>query len=168
MHVCSFSQFLLLRNVTRHSPNASIVYYIQIFSRRKTGIAVPFTNYACLQYRYLIPTPADRTSVSASLLKHQLVTYQKNKPSTSMTHAACESKLISYEAIPTSMPGNWVAIWRPVVYYVRAAHAFSARIKCWQCTSIFSITGTLVGAETTIPSTQETETSGKPVPPAVG
>ena len=28
-------------------------------------------------------------------------------------------------------PGNWVAIWREVVYYALAVHAFSAGMKCW-------------------------------------
>ena len=32
-------------------------------------------------------------------------------------------------------PGNWVAIGHAVVYYARAAHAFSAGIKCRQCIS---------------------------------
>ena len=30
-------------------------------------------------------------------------------------------------------PGNWVAKGREVVYYARAAHAFSAGIKCGHC-----------------------------------
>ena len=30
-------------------------------------------------------------------------------------------------------PGKWVAIGRAVVYYARAAHAFSAGIKCRHC-----------------------------------
>ena len=32
--------------------------------------------------------------------------------------------------------GNWAAIRRAVVYYVQAAHAFSAGIKCRDSTSI--------------------------------
>ena len=30
-------------------------------------------------------------------------------------------------------PGNLVAIRCAVMYYARAAHAFSAGIKCWHC-----------------------------------
>ena len=48
-----------------------------------------------------------------------------------MTHEACESKLRS--VVRSSMhpyPGNWVAIWRAVVYYACAARSFSAGIKC--------------------------------------
>ena len=59
----------------------------------------------------------------------------ENKPSTSMTHVACESKLRS---VVRSFihPGlrNWVTIGRAIVYYYRAAHALSARIKCRHCT----------------------------------
>ena len=58
----------------------------------------------------------------------------KNKPSTSMTHVACESKLRS---VVRSFihPGlrSWVTIGRAVVYHARAAHAFSAGIKCRHC-----------------------------------
>ena len=74
-----------------------------------------------LQYRHLIPAPVDRTSAVA-------------KPSTSMTHVAWESKLCSL--VRPSMhpcPGNWIAIGRAVVYYARAAHSFSAGIKCRHC-----------------------------------
>ena len=56
------------------------------------------------------------------------------KPCTSMPKVACESKLpslVRYSIHPC--PGNWVAIERPVVYYVRATQAFSAEIKCLQC-----------------------------------
>ena len=59
----------------------------------------------------------------------------KNKPSTSMDHLACESKLRS--VVRSSMhpcPGIWVEIGRAVVYYARAARAFSAGIKCRHCT----------------------------------
>ena len=58
-------------------------------------------------------------------------TCQENKPSTSMTLVACESKLLS--VVRSSMypcPGNWVAIGRAILYYARAAHAFSVGIKC--------------------------------------
>ena len=57
-----------------------------------------------------------------------------NKPSTLMTHVAWETKL--YSVARSSMHsclGNCVAIGRAVVYYARAAHAFSAGIKCRHC-----------------------------------
>ena len=58
----------------------------------------------------------------------------KNKPSTSMTHVACESKLRSIErSFIHPWPRNWVTIGRAVVYYARAPHAFSAGIKCRHC-----------------------------------
>ena len=52
-----------------------------------------------------------------------------------MTHVAYESKLRS--VIRSSIhqcQGNWLAIGHTVVYYARAAHTFSARIKCRHCT----------------------------------
>ena len=51
-----------------------------------------------------------------------------------MTHVACESKLYSFVR-PYMHPclGNCVAIGRAVVHYDRAAHAFSAGIKCRHC-----------------------------------
>ena len=65
----------------------------------------------------------------------------KNKPSSSTTHVACNSKVHSVvrSSIHTG-PGNWVEIGRAVVYSVRAAHAFSAVIKCRHCTLLFSST----------------------------
>ena len=53
-----------------------------------------------------------------------------------MTHVACESKL--HLVIRSSIhpcQGNWVAIGHTVVYHARAAHAFSAGIKCRNCRS---------------------------------
>ena len=55
----------------------------------------------------------------------------KNKPSTSMTQRACESKLPAI--IRSSMhpcPGNKATIGCMVVYDARAANALSAGIKC--------------------------------------
>ena len=51
-----------------------------------------------------------------------------------MTHVACESKLRSF--VRSSMHpglGNYVAIRYGVVYFARAAHTFSAGIKCRHC-----------------------------------
>ena len=87
-----------------------------------------------IQYRHLIPAPVDRTSSSAWLYKHSLVTCWKNKPRTAMNLVACESKL--HSVVRSSVhpcPGNWVAIRRTVLYFARAAHAFSTQIKCWHC-----------------------------------
>ena len=50
-----------------------------------------------------------------------------------MAHTAYESKLRS--VVRTSMrpcPGNWVVIWS-IMYHARAAHAFSAELKCRHC-----------------------------------
>ena len=51
-----------------------------------------------------------------------------------MTKEACKSKLRSdLRSFMHPCPGNWVAIGRAVVYCARAAHAFSAEIKCRYC-----------------------------------
>ena len=58
----------------------------------------------------------------------------KNKLGSQMTHVACKSKPCS--VMKSSMhpcPGNWAAIRHAVVYYAKAAHAFSAAIKCRHC-----------------------------------
>ena len=58
----------------------------------------------------------------------------KNKPSLSMTHAACGSKVKS-DAIHVSIypyPENRLVIRRAVVYYAWAAHLLS-EIKCRHC-----------------------------------
>ena len=83
--------------------------------------------------RYLMPVPVHRMFASAWLYKHPFITCQK-RPSTSLTHEACESKERS--AVRSSMQpcsGHWMAIGRAVVNYARAAHAFKAGIKCWHC-----------------------------------
>ena len=46
-----------------------------------------------IQYRHELPAPVDRTSACAWLYKHPWITCLKNKPNTSMTHVACESKI---------------------------------------------------------------------------
>ena len=51
-----------------------------------------------------------------------------------MTHEVCESTLRS--VMRSSMhpcPGNRLTIGRAVVYYAKAAHTFSAEIKCQHC-----------------------------------
>ena len=93
------------------------------------------------QYRHLIPAPVDRTSASAWLYKHLWISCQTNNPSTSMTSVDCEPKLRSVvRTFKHPCPGNWVGIGRAVVYYVWAAHAFSAWVKCWQCRLILQLT----------------------------
>ena len=87
-----------------------------------------------LQYRHLIPAPVVRTSASTWFYKRPWITCRKNKPSTSMTHVACESKLHSFVRLPMHpWPGNWVAIGHVVVNSARTAHANSAEIKCRHC-----------------------------------
>ena len=71
--------------------------------------------YHCL----VVQTPLDKLS--------------KNKPSTSTTHVACKSKLLSFVRSYMYMHpclGNWVAIGRVVVYIT--VLIFSAGIKCRQ------------------------------------
>ena len=64
----------------------------------------------------------------------------KNKPSTSMTHAACESTLLSNVRSPICpCQRNWVATDRAVLYYARADHTFSAGIKCRHCVTVADI-----------------------------
>ena len=58
-----------------------------------------------------------------------------------MTNEACESKLSFSCKVRDmwfhSIPGNWVASGRAVVYFVRAAHAFSAGVKCRNCRYVY-------------------------------
>ena len=58
----------------------------------------------------------------------------ENKPDTTMTHVAFESKLRS--VVRSSMytcPGNWLTIEHGVVYYAWAVHAFCVKIECRHC-----------------------------------
>ena len=65
-------------------------------------------------------------------------TGQHNKQSKSMTHVAWESKLHSVvKLFLHPCPGNRLTIGRAVVFYGRAAQAFSAGIKCRHCASTF-------------------------------
>ena len=87
-----------------------------------------------IQYRPLIPAPVDRTSASTRLYTNPWITLQEHKPSTSITHVACESKL--HSAVSSFMHpclGNWVVIGHAVVYFSQAPPAFSAGIKCRHC-----------------------------------
>ena len=69
----------------------------------------------------------------------------KNKPSTPMTHVACDSKLRSVvRSYMHQGPVKRVAIGHAVVYNARAAHTFSAGIKCRHYVHIYSIHSTLV------------------------
>ena len=77
-----------------------------------------WTTFTQILYRHVFPAPVDRTSVSAWLYKNPWVT-STNKPNTSMTRVACESKF-SCEIIH--------AVGCAVVYYAWAANAFSAEM----------------------------------------
>ena len=73
---------------------------ISIHLQRKGVVGV-------LRYRHLMSAPVDRTSTSACLYKQPWITYQKNKPSTSMTHVTCESKprsVVRSGTVVASMP----------------------------------------------------------------
>ena len=50
-----------------------------------------------------------------------------------MTHVAFKSKYVSCELIHAFIPKKLGTIGRAVVYYARAAHVFSAGIKCRHC-----------------------------------
>ena len=87
-----------------------------------------------VQYRHLIPAPADRTSASAWLYKHPRKTYKYDNLNISMTHVDCKSEVRSViRSFLHQYPKKWVAIGHVVVYYARSAHRFSARIKCRHC-----------------------------------
>ena len=71
-----------------------------------------------MQYRNLIPAPVNRASAGGWLYKHQWISCQKNKPSTSMTHATYKSKLRSVMgSFMHPWLEKWVAIGFVVVYY---------------------------------------------------
>ena len=83
-------------------------------------IEIPIAARADVRQCMVVHTPMDNMS--------------KNKPSTYMTHVACESKMRS--VVRLSMhphSANWVVIKRAVVYYPRDAYTFSGGIKCWHC-----------------------------------
>ena len=76
-----------------------------------------------------------RPDICQCLVVQTPIDIMSNKKSnTLITHIACESKLRSVvRSYMHPCPGNWVAIGCAVVYSARAAHAFSAGIKCWHC-----------------------------------
>ena len=54
------------------------------------GMITGYSAWMLLQHKLLIPAPVDRTYAGAWLCKHPWITCHKNKPSTYMTHVACE------------------------------------------------------------------------------
>ena len=99
-----------------------------------------------IQDSHLIRAQVDRTSASAWL--YRLVVQHivpsdnmsKNKPNTSMTHVAYDLKLRS--VVRSSMhpcQHNWFAVGRAVVFYVQAAHAFSAGITRWHVSTYIAL-----------------------------
>ena len=85
-----------------------------------------------LVFRQLIRASFDRTSASAWLCK--CITCQQNKPSTSMTQVARESKLLSVAGSGTcGCIHAQETGWQSVNYKGLVAHAFSAGIKCRHC-----------------------------------
>ena len=98
-------------------------YQVQTTSSKAT-LEHEWVHTVCFREQNLIPAPVDRTSASEWLYKHPWISCQKNKPSTSMSHLACELKLCSI--VRSSMhpcPRNWMAIRHVVVYFARTAHA---------------------------------------------
>ena len=88
---------------------------------------------SCLQYRHLIHAPVNRTSASAWLYKIPWITCQKDMPSTSMTHVACESKLSSV------VRSTEASILRRMGCNRACGRIFSAGIKCRYCRSARNI-----------------------------
>ena len=78
-----------------------------------------------------------RPVVSQCLVVQRTIYYMsKNRSSTSMANVACDLKLRSFVSSSIHLcPGNLVATGRAVVYNARAAHTFSAWIKCRHCIS---------------------------------
>ena len=92
-----------------------------------------FNSISYSQFTRIDGSPINRVVPrSHTIIKIALpTTCQRNNPITSMTHVACESKLLS--VVMSSMhpyPGYWVAIMWAVVYSARSAHTFSAWIQC--------------------------------------
>ena len=86
---------------------------------------------------YITFRPSRPDVYQCLVVRSAMLNMSKNKPGTSMTHVARESKLCS--VVRSSMhpcPQHWVAIGRVVVYYARASHSFSAGIKCRHCSYI--------------------------------
>ena len=81
-------------------PECGIKYPYVMYMPWRITLPIPCIPRALsspdIQYRYLIPSPVDRTSASAWLYKNPWIISQRNKPSTSMTHVACESMLRSF------------------------------------------------------------------------
>ena len=92
----------------------TFLHHLQLASQpqydRKSVEKSKFHIYQ-IQCIHLISAPVHRTSASAWLYEHPWIKCQRNKPSTSMNHVACESKLRSVEIIRSYIClGNWVAI----------------------------------------------------------
>ena len=94
------------------------------------SIIVPYT----IQLRHSNPAPVDRMSASAWLHKHPWMTCWKNRPSTSMTHITCESKLCSVMMSSMHPYSGKLCGDRACSNILRLdCPAFSAGIKCLHC-----------------------------------
>ena len=128
-----------------HQMYGHVFSYIKFHTDAGYQLQYPHAETYCLKrslsccfhiyvhYRHLIPAPVNRTSATAWLYKNMNI-MSKNKPNTSRTYVACESKL--HSVVRSSMHPctvNCIACGCTVVYFVRAAHAFSAVIICWHC-----------------------------------
>ena len=108
----------LIFNGCRDMQNRSMYAGVQctlVFNLTDSTVCTYVFMY--VQYRYLIAAPVDRTSPSAWLYKHPWITSQQNKPSTPMTHAACESLLRS--VVRSGTCGKILKIHRHLVGYPR-------------------------------------------------
>ena len=82
-----------------------------------------------LQSRHLVPALVDLTSARAWLYKHPWITFGKEKkPSTSLTHVVCESKLRSFMRSATcsrihAQETAWQSGVRSFIMYELSAHS---------------------------------------------
>ena len=95
----------------------------------------PMQDHVCIYTVQTFDSCTSRPDVCRCMVVQTLIEYiSRNKPNTSMTSIASESKLrLVTSSSMYPCPGNWVAFGRAVVYYARASHAFSAGIKCRHC-----------------------------------
>ena len=113
-------------NPLRDIPEHLAAYSAEALSTSLLMLGTVQTFNSCtsrpdVRYYLAVQTPTDKMS--------------KNKPSTSMTHVSCESKLrLVARSSMHPYPGNLVATGRSIVYYARTVHTFSTGIKCRHCT----------------------------------
>ena len=109
-----------------HGVQYVIVFTISSWLAHKYAIAIG--TYTVETFNFYTSRP-DNLPVHGCTTSHG--EHPKNKPSITMNHVACESKIRSVVRLsmhPRS--ANWVVVWRAAVYCAQASHASSAGIKC--------------------------------------